>query len=85
MKPSSQMSWFVETRGVTLCSLDGSVRCSIGYPHAGLWALIANGNYSLASAIELMSVLMSVKRPEAERAVEDTLNAWKREGFISET
>lgn len=84
MKPSCQVSWFVETRGVTLCSRDGSVRHSIPYPHAGLWALIANGNYSAAYASELMGVLMSVGRQEAEREVEETLAAWMQAGFLSE-
>lgn len=84
MKPSCQVSWFVETRGVTLCSRDGSVRHSIPYPHAGLWALIANGHYSTAYASELMSVLMSVGRQEAEREVEETLAAWMQAGFLSE-
>ena len=84
MKASSQVSWFVETRGVTLCSHDGSVRHSISYPHAGLWALIANGNYSKICAAELMSVLMSVGRQDAECEVEVTLAAWKQAGFLSE-
>ena len=78
------MSWFVETRGVTLCSRDGSVRHSIPYPHAGMWALIADGNFSKASAAELMSLLMSVGRQEAEIEVEETLAVWMQMGFLSE-
>ena len=77
MKPSCYVSWFVEMRGVTLCSRDGSLRQSIPYPHAGLWALIADGNYSPAYATELMGVLMSVGRQEAKREVEDTLAVWR--------
>lgn len=84
MKPSCQLSWFVETKGVTLCNRDGSVRQSIPYPHAGLWALVANGNYSPACATELMSVLMSVAREQARREVEETLAAWRQHGFLSE-
>lgn len=83
MRPSCQVSWFVETRGVTLCNREGSVRHSIPYPHAGLWALIANGNYSETCAAELMSVLMSVGRREAEREIEETLAAWMQAGFLS--
>ena len=45
MKSLCGLLWFVETRGVTLCNRNESVRLSIPYPHAGLWALIANGNY----------------------------------------
>jgi len=84
MKPSRKVSWFVETRGVTLWSRDGSVCLSIPYPHAGLWALIANGNYNPACAAELLSVLMSIGRQEAMREVEKTLAAWRQEGFLSE-
>jgi hypothetical protein len=83
MKPSGQVAWFVETRAVTLCSRDGSVRHSIPYPHAGLWALIANGNYQPGYAAELMSVLMSISREEAAREVERTLAAWTRAGFLA--
>ena len=57
---------------------------SIPYPQAGLWALVANGNYSKARAVELMSVLMSIGRQEAERKVEDTLSAWMQAGLLSE-
>ena len=67
-----------------MCSRDGSVRHSIPYPHAGLWALIANGNYNKTCAAELMSVLMSVGRHEAEREVEETLAAWMQAGLLSE-
>ena len=63
VKPSENVSWFVEMHGVTLSSGDGSVRHSIPYPHAGLWALIANGNYSDGCAIDMMSNLMLVDRP----------------------
>ena len=83
MRPSDQVSWFVEARGVTLSSRDGRVRQSIPYPHAGLWALIANGNYSKACAVELMSVLMSVGRHKAECEVEKTFAAWMQAGFLS--
>lgn len=84
MKPSGQVSWFVETKGVTLCGKNGGVRHSIPYPHAGLWALIANGNYTPDGAIELMSVLMAVGEREAEREVEETLAIWIQQGILSE-
>jgi hypothetical protein len=84
VRPSCDVSWFVEMRGVTLYSSDGSVRCSIPYPHAGLWALIANGNYSKTCAAEMMSVLMSIGRHEAEREVEEALAAWMQAGLLSE-
>ena len=84
MKPSDHVSWFVETRGVSLCSRDGDVQQSIPYPHAGLWALLANGNYTQDGAIELMSVLMAVGALEAEREVEETLVIWIQQGILSE-
>lgn len=83
MKPACQVVWFVETQGVTLYSRDGTVRCSIPYPHAGLWSLIANGDYSEESAAELISVLMSVGRHEAEREVRETLAAWMQARLLS--
>ena len=43
-------------RGVTLWRRDSSVRHSIPYPRAALWALIANGNYNKTSAAEMMSI-----------------------------
>ncbi len=84
MKPSEQLTWFVETRGVTLNSRDGQICHSIPYPHAGLWALVANGNYSLSHATELMIILMSVSRQAAMQEVEKTLAAWKQKGLLSE-
>jgi hypothetical protein len=84
MKPSSRLSWFVETRGVTLSSRDGNVHLSIPYPHAGLWALIANGNYRKDRAVELMSILMSVGKQEAEREIEETISTWIRAGILAE-
>jgi hypothetical protein len=49
-----------------------------------MWALIADGNFSKASAAELMSLLMSVGRQEAEIEVEETLAVWMQMGFLSE-
>jgi len=82
MKPAKHVVWHVEMQGVTLCSRHRNLRASIAYPHAGLWALIAHGNYSPASAAEMMSVLMSIDRRKAEREVADTLEAWRRAGFV---
>ena len=84
MKPSNQITWFVEMQGVTLCSRDRNVRRSIPYPHAGLWALIANGNYNSSRATEMMSILMSVAGPEAEYEVGETLAEWRRAGLLCE-
>jgi hypothetical protein len=84
VKPSGIVSWFVETRGVTLYGRNGNVRQSIPYPHAGIWALITGGNFSKTFAAELMSVLMSVGKHEAEIEVEETLADWKQAGLISE-
>jgi hypothetical protein len=66
-----------------LCSRDGRVRHSIPYPHAGLWALIAAGKFNRDSATELMSILMSVDRQEAEHEIEATLSVWSQLGFIA--
>ena len=84
MRPSNHVSWFVEKRGVTLSSRDGTIRRSVPYPHAALWALTANGNYSSTYAVELMSVLMSVGCEQARREVNETLTEWIREGLVCE-
>jgi hypothetical protein len=83
MKPSSRIVWFIETRGVTLCSHDKRLNLSIPYPYAGLWALIANGNYRKDYAVELMSHLLLADRNRAEREVEETLDDWIRAGLLS--
>ena len=82
MKPSSHLTWFVETRGVTLSSHDRRLDVSIPYPYAGLWALIANGNYSPGLAAELMSVLLSVDKEQAAGEVALTLAAWQQAGYL---
>jgi hypothetical protein len=88
MKPAKHVTWYVEMQGVTLCvtlcGRHGNLRASIAYPHAGLWALIAHGNYSPARATEMMSVLMSIDRRQAESEVTDTLEAWRRAGLVCE-
>jgi hypothetical protein len=84
VRPSSHVSWFVEKRGVTLNTRDGTVCRSVPYPHAALWALIADGNYSPTYAVELMSVLMSVDREKAKREVDETITAWMGEGLVCE-
>jgi hypothetical protein len=81
---SNQLSWFVEMRGATLWSRDSSVRHSIPYPHAALWALIVNGNYNKTSAAEMMSIPMSVDRQDAEREVKEMLAVWRQAGLVSE-
>jgi hypothetical protein len=83
MKPSDRLSWFVEVGGVTLWDRHGGKHLSIPYPHAGLWALIANGNYSKAYAVELMRLLMPASRKAAQHEVEATLSAWTGLGLIS--
>lgn len=83
MKPSSHISWFIETKGATLCSQDNRICLSIPYPYAALWALFANGNYDKKYAVELVSVLMSVDKHEAEREVVETISAWIKEGILS--
>lgn len=82
IRPSRRLTWFVEARGVTLCSYDRQLHVSIPYPHAGLWALIANGNYRPGPAAELMSVLLSVDRERAADEVASTLAAWRQAGFL---
>jgi hypothetical protein len=83
VRPSNRILWFVETRGVTIGSRDKSLSFSIPYPYAGLWALIANGNYHKECAVELMSHLMSTDRNKAEREVEETLVDWMQTGLLS--
>ena len=83
MKPASGICWFVETQGVTLTSRAGRVRLSIPYPHAGLWALIANGCHSPKRAVELVSILMTVDADTASHEVEKTLEVWRQMGIIT--
>ena len=83
MKPSGQISWFIETKGATLCSQDKSICLSIPYPYAGLWALFTNGNYTKKYAVELMSVLLSMDKHEAELEVRETISDWIKAGILS--
>lgn len=82
MNPVPHLSWFVETRGVTLVHRDRGVELSIPYPYAGLWALIANGNFELTFATEMMGILLSVARREAAREVRETLEVWRKASLI---
>jgi hypothetical protein len=83
MKPSNRIVWHVETRGVTIGSRDRSISISIPYPYAGLWSLIANGNYRKDSAVALMSHLMQAERNRAAIEVEKTLMDWMQTGLLS--
>jgi len=82
VRPSPGVSWIVETTGVTLLYRDG-VRLSIPYPSAALWALVANGNYEKGFATELVSILRTTGRREAEEDVEQTLAGWIRAGLVT--
>lgn len=84
MKPSPDISWVVEKRGVTLMNRRARVSFSIPYPAAGLWALLANGNYSLTGARDLMAILMSVSAPEAEQEVLRILAGWRDAGLLQD-
>ena len=82
MRPSTDISWVVETRGVTLISRQQGVYVSIPYPHAGLWAILADGTYSPERARELMGILMATGEREAEGEVALTLAAWQKAGLL---
>lgn len=82
MRPSPDLSWFVEARGVTLVSPDLGAFLSIPYPHAGLWAILADGSYSLDRARELMALLMATDEDQAEREIGRTLTAWRDTGLL---
>ena len=81
--PAQGISWFIEIRGATLGSQDGGIRLSIPYPHAALWAIIANGNYGQRLAVELMQALLCTDKDTARREVEKSLDAWLQMGIIS--
>ncbi len=84
MKPATGLSWLVEDSGVTLLRRDRGIHLSIPYPWAGLWALIANGNYTMETACDLMAVLQSISKAEAEDRIRNTLEAWVRQGLLKE-
>jgi hypothetical protein len=83
MKPAPCISWFVERQGVTVYGRNGEISLSIPYPYAGLWALVANGNYTPSAAANLMSVLLDASPDEARRSVAETLASWTELGLIS--
>ncbi len=83
MRPAQGISWFVETRGATLGSQDGGIRLSIPYPHAALWAIIANGNYRRDWAVDLIRTLLCTDKDTAQREVEKTLDVWLQTGIVS--
>jgi hypothetical protein len=82
MRPAPDIVWFVESRGVTLAGPGGILRLSIPYPFAALWALIANGNYSPAFAVELMMALAPLSREQAHALVADTIHHWRETGIL---
>ena len=65
MKPANDISWFIGYRGVTLSSRGGNIHFSIPYPHAALWAGIANGNYRQDWAIDVLSILLDTDKVAA--------------------
>jgi len=82
LKPAPDMLWVVELRGTTVVVRSRGVYLSIPYPHAGLWAILADGTYSPERARALMACLMSASEEEAGREVERTLAAWLEAGFL---
>lgn len=83
MKPQPGISWFVEDWGVSVIHANGSGRCSIRYPHAALWTLISNGNYTEEYATELIAILSEGSGLQAAAFVAETLTAWQAQGLIS--
>ena len=84
MKPAAGLSWVVEDFGVTLFCREKGLHLSIPYPMAGLWALVANGNYDRKTAGDLVALLRSTDRPAAEDAVRAALAFWRETGLVEE-
>lgn len=83
--PAPDIAWVVATRGVTLVSRSRGAFASIPYPHAGLWALLADGACVPERAHALMALLMAVEERVAAREVEQTLAAWRDAGWLAVT
>ncbi len=82
-RPASDVSWLVETRGVTVASRRCGVAMSIVYPYAGLWAMVADGSYTPDRARDLMALLMATSPQDAEKEVVRTLAVWLEMGYIA--
>jgi hypothetical protein len=83
-KPSPDISWTVETRGLSLVSRKQGRFVSIPYPHAGLWAMIADGTYSLERARRLMALLLGADERQAEEEIIRTLENWRKTGLVDQ-
>jgi hypothetical protein len=81
-RPARDISWVVETRGITLLRPKGDPAVSIPYPFAALWALIAEARYTPLRARSMMAVLLRVGEPAAEREIERVLTAWETMGLL---
>ena len=84
MKPAAGLSWVVEDFGVTLFCREKGLHFSIPYPMAGLWSLVANGNYDRETARDLIALLRSVDPTESDDAVRAALTSWRGMGLLEE-
>ena len=82
LRPAPDLAWVVETRGLTLVRRRGGAFASIPYPHAGLWAILADGSYTPERARNLLALLLSIDEKAAERELVQTLAAWQEAGLI---
>lgn len=85
LKIAPGIQWVVERQGITLFSADAARCVSLPYPGAGLWALLANGNYTPAAARELFEVLLDADAAQASAAVAGLLAAWTSMGLLAES
>jgi len=69
---------------VSLVSRKQELFVSIPYPHAGLWAIIADGTYSPERARRLVALLMGSDEDEADREVTQALESWREAGLMVE-
>ena len=81
-KPSPDIFYVVETRGVSLVNRKKRQTISIPYPYAGLWGMIACGTYGRESTRRLMALLLAVDEMEAEKRIIRTLEGWLNAGFL---
>jgi len=84
MRPSPDVSWVVEARGVTVVHPARGAFLSIPYPYAGLWAILAGGSDDMDRARRLMSLLLAIDEPRAELEIARALAVWREAGLLTE-
>ena len=76
LETSPGIGWIVERHGVTVVRRNEGAFLSIPYPHAALWAIVADGTYTLERGRELMAAITGKGDRQAEHEVTKTITAW---------